>query len=178
MTTNSSTSVKPCRPGEASVMLLRNYSFLAPYTETLIMWQSYASFVGVDLHKCTVTLTAVDPTGEKLSRLKISTKSTGKIEDWLLDLPRLSWMAIEACPFLDWSIDRFKPCVDRIDIADATELANIRGPKFDSVSAQKWFLANADLLKPVQQEWWRNRPMNPSRSLTALNGLVYTMRLA
>jgi transposase len=177
------------------------------------------SFIGVDLHKCTVTLTAVDPRGERIERLKISTKSVGKIEDWLLALPRSSHMAVEACPFVEWFIDRFAPCVDRIDIADATELANlrgkrrktdrndsldiakrlargecplgyiadqelmqlrklgrhwrhlsrllsrtkhsmksmlnaanIRGPKFDGASAQRWLLANRDMLKPVQQQ--------------------------
>jgi transposase len=184
-----------------------------------MMSHSTQSSIGVDLHKCTVTLTAVDPAGEKLSRLKISTKSVGKIEDWLLALPRPSHMAVEACPFVEWFIDRFAPCVDRIDIADATELAslrgkrrktdfndsldiakrlargecplgyiadeelmqlrklgrhwrhlsrllsrtkhsmksmlnaaNIRGPKFDGASAQRWLLANRDLLKPVQQQ--------------------------
>lgn len=183
------------------------------------MSPSTQSFIGVDLHKCTVTLTAVDPAGEKIDRLKISTKSTGKIEEWLLGLPRPSHLAVEACPFVEWFIDRFRPCVDRIDIADATELANlrgkrrktdfndsldiakrlargecplgyiadfelmqlrklgrhwrhlsrlssrtkhsmksmlnaanIRGPKFDSASAQRWFLANRDLLGPVQQQ--------------------------
>ena len=177
------------------------------------------SFVGVDLHKCTVTLTAVDPRGEKLSRLTISTKSVGKIEDWLTALPRPVHLAVEACPFVEWFIDRFRPCVDQIDIADATELANrrgkrrkndpndaldiaqrlargecplgfiappelmqlrklgrhwrclsrllsrtkhsmksllhaanIRGPKFDGASAQRWLLANRDLLGPVQQD--------------------------
>ena len=180
---------------------------------------STQSFIGVDLHKCTVTLTAVDPAGEKIARLKISTKCTGKIEDWLLALPRTSHMAVEACPFVEWFIDRFDPCVDRLDIADATELANlrgkrrkndfndsldiakrhargecplgyiadqdlmqlrklgrhwrslsrllsrtkhsmksmlnaanIRGPKFDGASAQRWFLAHSDLLKPVQRD--------------------------
>lgn len=183
------------------------------------MSQSTQSFIGVDLHKCTVSLAAVDPTGKEIARLKISTKSTGKIEDWLLNLPRPSHMAVEACPFVEWFIDRFRACVDRIDIADATELAsrrgkrrktdrndaldigrrlargecplgyiadeplmqlrkrgrhwrslsrltsrtkhsmksmlnaaNIRGPKFDGASAQRWFLANRDLLKPVQQQ--------------------------
>ncbi len=181
------------------------------------MSQSTQSFIGVDLHKCTVTLTAVDPAGDKIARLKISTKSVGKIEDWLLDLPRASHMAVEACPFVEWFIDRFDPCVDRMDIADATGLANlrgkrrktdfndsldigkrlargecplgyiadqslmqlrklgrhwrllsrlssrtkhsmksmlnaanIRGPKFDGASAQRWLLAHGDLLKPVQ----------------------------
>jgi transposase len=30
--------------------------------------------------------------------------------------------------------------------------ANIRGPKFDGASAQRWLLANRELLKPVQQQ--------------------------
>jgi transposase len=177
------------------------------------------SFVGVDLHQCTVTLTAVDALGEKTAQLKISTKSVGKIADWLSALARPSHMAVEACPFVEWFIDRFTPCVDRIDIADATELsnrrgkrrktdrndsldiaqrlsrgecplgyiappelmqlrklgrhwrclsrllsrtkhsmksmlhaANIRGPKFDGAAAQRWFLANRDLLGAVQQD--------------------------
>jgi transposase len=38
-------------------------------------------------------------------------------------------MAVEACPFVEWFIDRFGPCVDHIDIADATELANRRGKR-------------------------------------------------
>lgn len=183
------------------------------------MSSSTQSFIGVDLHKCTVTLTAVDSVGAKLAQLKISTKSTGKIEDWLLRLPRPVHMAVEACPFVEWFIDRFTASVDRIDIADATELANrrgkrrktdrndsldiaqrlargecplgyiadfelmqlrklgrhwrllsrllsrtkhsmksmlnaanIRGPKFDGASAQRWLLANRDLLGRVQQD--------------------------
>jgi transposase len=181
------------------------------------MSATFQSFVGVDLHKCTVTLTAVDAAGE-IKRLKISTKSAGKIEEWLRALPGPVWMAVEACPFIEWFIDRFRECVGRIDIADATELsnrrgkrrktdfndsldvavrlargecplgfiadeelmqlrklgrhwrhlsrllsrtkhgmksilnqANIRGPKFDGAGAQRWLLANRDLLKPVQQ---------------------------
>lgn len=179
---------------------------------------AFQSFVGVDLHKCTVTLTAVDAAGE-ITRLKISTKSTGKIDAWLRALCGPVWMAVEACPFVEWFIDRFRECVQRIDIADATELANrrgkrrktdwndsldiavrlshgecplgfiadeelmqlrkrgrhwrhlsrllsrskhsmksmlnaanIRGPKFDGAAAQRWLLANCDLLKPVQQQ--------------------------
>jgi len=93
------------------------------------MSSTFQSFVGVDLHQCTVTLAAVDPLGEKISQLKISTKSTGKIEEWLTALPRPVHLAVEACPFVEWFIDRFRPCVDRIDIADATELANRRGKR-------------------------------------------------
>ena len=183
------------------------------------MSNAYESLVGVDLHQCTVTLAVVDSLGEKRTQLKISTKSVGKIEEWLTALPRPIHLAVEACPFVEWFIDRFGPCVDRIDIADATELANrrgkrrktdrndsldiaqrlargecplgfiappelmqlrklgrhwrclsrllartkhsmksmlhaanIRGPKFDGAAAQRWLLANRDLLGPVQQD--------------------------
>ncbi len=179
----------------------------------------FDTFVGVDLHKCTVTLAAVDAAGETLGILKISTKSTTKIEDWLRALPGRVRMAVEACSFVEWFIDRYRNCVAGIEIADATELANlrgkrrktdrndardvarrlargecplgfiadeelmqlrkrgrhwrslsrllartkhsmksmlnaanIRGPKFDGAAAQRWFLANGNLLKPVQQQ--------------------------
>jgi transposase len=89
----------------------------------------FESFVGVDLHKCTVTLVAVAPSGADRARLTINTKSVEKIERWLLTLPRPTHLAVEACPFVEWFIDRYTPCVDRIDIADATELANCRGKR-------------------------------------------------
>ena len=89
----------------------------------------YQSFVGVDLHKCTVTLKAVNTAGEPSGHLPISTKSVEKIETWLRALPRPIWLAVEACPFVEWFIERYRTVVDRIDIADATELANRRGKR-------------------------------------------------
>ncbi len=67
--------------------------------------------------------------GEKIAYLKLSTKSVGKIEEWLAALPRPTHLAVEACPFVEWFIERFGACVERIDIADATELANRRGKR-------------------------------------------------
>jgi transposase len=89
----------------------------------------FKSFVGVDLHERHVTLRAVNPGAEGIAALTISTKCVEKIHAWLLELPRPSWMAVEACPFIEWFIDRYRSCVDRIDIADATELAHRRGKR-------------------------------------------------
>jgi len=89
----------------------------------------FRSFVGVDLHKCTVTLVAVTPDGQLLDELKIDTKCVGKIEAFLRALPRPSWMAVESVGFIEWFLDRFGDAVDRIDIADATELARRRGKR-------------------------------------------------
>ncbi len=179
----------------------------------------FASFVGVDLHKQTVTLRAVDPAGQPIARLTCDTKCVDRIRQWMLALPRPSHLAVEAVGFVEWFIDRFRDCVDRMDLADATELANrrgkrrktddkdaldvalrlargecplawiapepvmqlrklgrhwrnlsrtlsrtkhcmksmllaanLRGPRFDGASAQKWLLAHGHLLKDVQRE--------------------------
>jgi transposase len=184
---------------------------------------SYAAFVGVDLHKCTVSLCAVDASGNSIASLTCDTKCVDRIEQWMLALPRPSRLAVEAVGFVEWFIDRYRSCVDKMDIADATELsnrrgkrrktdrndaadiakrlsrgecplgwiadeqtmqlrklgrhwrhlsrtlsrakhtmrwillaANIRGPRFDGASAQKWLLAHGDLLKDVQREAFGN----------------------
>jgi transposase len=89
----------------------------------------FASFIGVDLHKCSVTLRAVNPAGAALAALTCDTKCVERIEHWLLTLPRPSHLAVEAVGFVEWFIDRFRSCVDKMDIADATELANRRGKR-------------------------------------------------
>jgi transposase len=183
----------------------------------------YRSFIGVDLHKTTVTLVAVAPDGTVIARLTIDTKCREKIAAWLLALPRPSRLAVEAVGFVEWFIDEFRSCVDHIDIADATELANrrgkrrhndpndardvaqrlargecplgyiaddelmqlrklgrhwrqlssvlarskqfmksillaanLRGPKFDGASAQRWLLAHSKRLKPAQRRAFAN----------------------
>jgi transposase len=185
--------------------------------------KKFVSFIGVDLHKTTVTLRAVDVSENVISALTINTKCVDKIEAWINALPRPRWLAVEAVGFAEWFIDRYRECVDRIDIADAVELANrrgkrrktdkndaldvavrlargecplgfiadetlmqmrklgrhwrrlsstlsrakhsiksmlnaanIRGPKFDGVSGQKWLLAHGHLLKDVQRDAFSN----------------------
>jgi transposase len=90
---------------------------------------SFNSFVGVDLHKTTVSLAAVDPAGTLISRLTLHTKCVDRIEQFLTHLPGPVRMAVEAVTFAEWFIDRFGPCVARIDIAHATALANLRGKR-------------------------------------------------
>ena len=89
----------------------------------------FVTFIGVDLHKCTVTLRAVRADGELLGQLKCDTKCIERIAEWIKGLPGPKWLAVEACPFVEWFIDRFTPCVDRMDIADATELSMRRGKR-------------------------------------------------
>lgn len=89
----------------------------------------YTTFVGVDLHKTTVTLVAVDRRLDIVAQLKIDTKCVSRIEAFLAELPGPVWLAVEAVGFVEWFIERFTPCVGRIDIADATELHRLRGKR-------------------------------------------------
>jgi len=81
---------------------------------------AFQSFVGVDLHKCTVSLAAVDPGGQPIARLKTSTKCIDKLDAWLEALPSEVpgsgevpgvYLAVEACPFVEWFIDHYRPRV-------------------------------------------------------------------
>ena len=76
---------------------------------------SFASFVGVDLHKCTVSLAAADPAGKIISLLKTDTKCVEKIDAFLAALPQPVHLAVEACPFVEWFIDRYRDKVARLD---------------------------------------------------------------
>jgi len=94
---------------------------------------TFQSFVGVDLHKCTVSLAAVDVSGTIIRRLKTATKCVEKIDAFIAALPQPVHLAVEACPFVEWFIDRYRPQLHaaggRVDIADATQLAALRGKR-------------------------------------------------
>lgn len=152
----------------------------------------FRSFVGVDLHKCTVTLFAVDPRGDKLGRLKISTKSVDKIDRWLAELPKPCWLAVETCPFVEWFIDRYRSQVERLDIADATQLALLRGKrrKNDPKDAQDMALRLARgecplgyIAEPQVAQLrklgrhWRQLSRTLSRSKHAMRSLLHAANL-
>jgi len=141
---------------------------------------SFVSFIGVDLHKCSVTLRAVRADGKLLGHLTYNTKCIEHIEKWIAELSGPKGMAVEACPFVEWFIDRYTPSVDRMDIADPQLMqlrkfghhwqqlsrslgkakqgmksmlnaADIRGPQFDGPRTHRWFLTFGGLLQPAQR---------------------------
>ena len=145
------------------------------------------TFVGVDLHKTMVTLTAVDPAGEFVARLTTSTKAGDKIHNWLNELPRPIHMAVESVGFIEWFIDRFSPCVSKIDIADATELAMLRGKrrktdKNDSIDCAKrlargecplGYIAPREIMRLRKMgRHWRRLSHTISRAKNGMRGIL------
>ena len=154
---------------------------------------AYRSFVGVDLHKTVVTLVAVDAHGEQIAQLTAPTKCGDKITDWLRSLPEPVWMAVEACPFVEWFIDRFRWCVFQMDIADATELKRLRGKrrKTDPNDAHDaairladgrcplGFIANEELMQLRKLgRHWRQLSHLLSRTKHAMRSLLHAANLA
>lgn len=119
-------------PKEKSTVLESAVHTTHPHTETAMIAHqnpSFQRFVGVDLHKSTVSLAATDAGGQVVARLTSSTKCAEKIDAFLAELPAPVQLGVEACPFVEWFIDRYRPQVARLDIVDATELAQLRGKR-------------------------------------------------
>lgn len=117
----------------------------------------FVSFIGIDLHNCTVTLRAVSADGESLEQLKCDTKCGERIAEWIKALPGPKWLAVEACPFCEWFIDRYTPCVDLKESAGRTPSGNIT--KAGS-TILRWALCQAAVTlfqSDVKQEATRQR---------------------
>lgn len=149
--------------------------------------EDFQTFVGVDLHKTTVTLTGVDSMGEFVARLTTSTKAGDKIQDWLDKLPRPIHLAVESVGFVEWFIDRFTFCVDQIDIADATALAYLRGKrrkndKNDSIDCARrlargecplGYIAPREIMRLRKMgRHWRRLSHTVSRAKNGMRGIL------
>jgi transposase len=110
-------------------MIMSQVKQAVSYVERDRIWamDEFAGFVGVDLHKCSVTLVAVGPDREVIDHLTVNTKCTDKIHRFLINLPRPCWMAVESVGFIQWFIEDYSRAVDLISIAHATELERLRG---------------------------------------------------
>ncbi len=127
-----------------------------------------------------MTLRAVRADGVLFRHLPRNTKYVERITEWIANLSTPRWMAVEACPFVEWFIDRYTPCVDRTDIADPQLMqlrpfgrhwrqlsrplakakrgmksmlnaANNRGPQSDGPRTHRWLLTFGGLLQPAQR---------------------------
>lgn len=67
------------------------------------------------------------PTGKPIASLTCDAWCMQRTEQWLLAQPRSSHLTFEAVGCAEWIVDHFCHCVDKIDIADATELARHKG---------------------------------------------------
>lgn len=83
--------------------------------------------VGIDLHKDTLFVVALDPrSGETLER-RLSCKCREQIVAFFAALPRPHVVAIEAVGFYRWLWDLLEPLVEELVLADATQCRALAG---------------------------------------------------
>lgn len=84
---------------------------------------------GVDLHKYSLTIAALNAQGREIACETIPTKCIGRIQEFFKELPRPIFCAIESVGMYRWLWKLLKPLCDRLMLADATELACRRGKR-------------------------------------------------
>lgn len=85
------------------------------------------SFVGIDLHKDTMTICVYElPSGEVRYR-KIACKCREQVVEFFRSLPRPHVVAIEAVGFYRWLWELLEPIVDSLLLADATAARALAG---------------------------------------------------
>ena len=87
--------------------------------DTGMVFETYA---GIDLHKTTLTIGALDATGETRLVEKIPTKCTGRILDVLAGLPGPVAVAIESVGMYEWLWELLEGKVEHLVLADAADI--------------------------------------------------------
>jgi len=86
----------------------------------------FESYVGVDLHKTTLTIGCLDPDKNIRKVQAIDTKCVDKIVALIADLPRPIACAIESVGMYEWLWELLEDKVDRLVLADAAEVKRAR----------------------------------------------------
>src|ERR1700722_14019357 len=80
----------------------------------------FVRFVGIDLHKDTMTLCIITPATGEIEFQKFACKCREKIVEFFTKPPRPCVVAIESVGFYRWLWDLLEPVVDKLLLADAT----------------------------------------------------------
>lgn len=83
--------------------------------------------LGIDLHKETLTVAALDPASGDVAFVKFNCRARQQIVDYFAALDRPHVVAIESVGFYRWLWDLLEPIVDRLLLADATQCRALAG---------------------------------------------------
>jgi len=89
--------------------------------------QVHVWFVGIDLHKDTMTVCVYCPATGKRDFKKIACKCREQVAEFFRNLPRPHVVAIEAVGFYRWLWQLLEPIVEKLVLADATAARALAG---------------------------------------------------
>jgi len=82
--------------------------------------------IGVDLHKDSLTVVALDESGQCERREKIATKCRGRIVEFFASYGPQCQVAVESVGFYAWFWDLVQPLVGRMVLANAAAVKKLR----------------------------------------------------
>lgn len=86
-------------------------------------------FIGIDLHKDTMTVCSFCPSTGEIAFAKITCRCRKKIREFFKALPRPHIVAIETVGFYRWLWEELEPIVDQLMLADATATRALAGQR-------------------------------------------------
>lgn len=122
--------------------------------------------VGVDLHKDTLCVVAIDPRSGEIVEGRLACRCRGKIVEFFQSLGRPNVVAIEAVGFYRWLWELLDPVVDELVLADATQCRALAGRR---IKTDRQDAANvAELLTAgrLPAAWAPPMPVATLRDLT------------
>ena len=123
--------------------------------------------IGVDLHKCSMTLVVLDEQGAVIERDTIPTKCRDKIREWFASRGPHCQVAVESVGFYQWFWDLVQPLVTKLVLANPAGLAHFRPRKQAKTDRH-----DAELLARLLFEGRLPNSYVPTRSLRPLRELV------
>jgi transposase len=85
--------------------------------------------IGVDLHKCSMTIAVLDELGQQFDEKEIPTKCRNQIRDFFSSYGLQAQVAVESVGFYHWFWNLVRPLVGKMILANPTALAPFRGRK-------------------------------------------------
>lgn len=85
--------------------------------------------IGVDLHKCSMTISVLDEHGQLLEEKEIPTKCRNQIREYFASYGLQAQVAVESVGFYHWFWNLVRPLVGKMILANPTALAPFRGRK-------------------------------------------------
>jgi transposase len=139
---------------------------------TMIIRSDAACFVGIDLHKDTLTACTIGAKDREVSYRKIACVAREKVREFLAGLPRPSVVAIETVGFYRWLWTEAEPIVDQVLLADARGARALAGRRIKTDREDAFNVAELLMTGRLPSAWAPPGQIQRLRDLTRhRNGL-------
>jgi transposase len=130
-------------------------------------------FVGIDLHKDTMTICAHCPGAGKVTYTKVSCRCRKRVREFFQALPRPHVVAIETVGFYRWLWEELEPIVEKLVLADATAARALAGRRLKTDREDAFNIAELLALGRLPQAYAPSMEVQVLRDLTRYrNGLA------